>query len=119
MIKRINIHSKAEILQLSAGVCKVDILGGWGVRLVDFNIILTSLETNKQIKVKHPFLRLQSWEYSQRAKRIFTIDIIKPGEFKLEFEKSEQVEVKKSNLFLLSLITKKLPNEELEISILN
>lgn len=120
MEKKINIHSVGETVNLKTGSCKIDIIGGWGVHLGSFSIILENTRDGKIIKCKRVLLGIQSWNYyNKRSKRIFKADILNSSQYVVQFFNSEEVVVRPSNLILLSLIQKPLKNESLEIGLSN
>ena len=119
MIEKVNIHEKGRCLNLDTGLCKIDIIGGWGVTLNNFFISLKKLSNGEKIPVKRIPIGIQSWDFGSRSKRIFKADIVQPGEYEIEFHNQEDIIVKKSNLILISFFEKPLPNHSLEIGITN
>lgn len=117
MTTAISIHRSGEHVNLKSGKYSVYIPGGWRVELGNFSISLKHNETQETINSERPFWRVQSLISKKRAKRIFVIDIPKSGEYVLEFQNPESINVRHSNLFISSLFEEPIPNENLEIYI--
>jgi len=115
MKKTININSIGEQIDLEVGKYRIDILGGWGVKLGEFSISIKDIETQDVIKCERTFLPIQSFVFGKRAKRIFIIDVPKSARYEVMFENSKSIKVKRSNLPISSMFTNPLSNEELEI----
>ncbi|SHK81124.1 hypothetical protein SAMN04488007_3898 [Maribacter aquivivus] len=120
MLKQINIHNKGEVVILTVGDCKVDIIGGFYVQLGDFLIMLKNLKTLEIKKFRRVCIKVKSWHlFNQRSIRIFNIDIMEPGEYLIEFIKPEQVLIKRSRLPILNLLKEPINNKNLEIGLIN
>ncbi len=115
MKRLININSIGEQIDLKAGKYRIDILGGWGVKLGDFFILIKNIETQDVIKCKRTFLPVQSFVFRKRAKRIFIINVPKSARYEVVFKNQESLKVKRSNLPISSMFANPLPNKELEI----
>jgi len=115
MKKPININSIGEQIDLKAGKYRIDILGGWGVKLGEFSVLIKDIDTQEMIKCKRTFLPVQSFAFGKRAKRIFVISVPKSARYEVVFKNQESLKVKHSNLPISSLRTNPLSNEGLEI----
>lgn len=113
----INIHNSNAKIELPVGIYSVKVLGGWGVEVGNFSFDLKNVENGQIIKPKGTQWRIQSFAFKKRAKKIFTLDIGKRGNFEIEFKNQNDLKVRRSNLFLSRLYEKQLPNENLEIYI--
>ena len=114
----INIHKKNELVELTPGICKIDILGGWNVKLGDFTISLKNINSKETLHARK-VISVQSYIQKQKAKRIFVIDILQAGTYEVEFIKPETLVVKYSNLPIIGLFSKKLLNQNLKVSFTN
>lgn len=117
MTKLINIHTEDERLDLDARTYWINVLGGWGVNVGDFSILLTNIETREQVKCRRAFWAFQfySFEFDERAKVLFTIRIPTPGTYRIEFKNANNLKVKHSNLFFSSLSKQPIPNSDLVV----
>ena len=113
----INIHNSNTEIELPVGIYNVKVLGGWGVEVGNFSFDLKNVENGQIIKPRGTQWRIQSFAFKTRAKKIFSLDIVKRGNFKIEFKNQKDLKVRRSNLFLTRLFDKQLPNENLEICI--
>ena len=113
-----NIHKKNQEVYLTTGIYGIRVLGGWGVRVNDFSILLKKKKSDIVIEPKKTNWRVQSYEFRKRAKKIMVLDVPKSGNYSIEFLNPENLEVRRSGLFMMRLYgDKKLPNESLEICI--
>lgn len=111
----INIYASGKAIELPVGVYNIKVLGGWDVSVGDFSIELKNKENGKVISPKVTKLRIQSYEFGQRAKKIMTLDIVERGVFFIEFKNQKDLKEKPSNLFITRLFEKEIPNEQLNI----
>ena len=117
MTNPINIHNHGGRVNLKPGKYRIDVLGGWGVKLGNFSIALRHNETQQIINAKRAFWPGQSFAFNKRAKKIFVINIPSAGVYVVEFKNPESIKVNRSNLFISSLFEEPIPNENLEIYI--
>ena len=113
----ISIHSNDQKQYLSVGIYSVKVLGGWGVKVNDFSVILKKDESNLVIKAEETIWRYQSYAFKQRAKRILILDIYESGNYTIEFVNAESLKVKPSSMFIHRFLEKEIPNENLRICI--
>lgn len=113
----INIHATGHEINLTSGKHKIDVLGGWGVKLRQFSISLTNIRTGQRVDCKRSFWPAQSFAFGKRTRRIFTFHISESDTYRIEFTHPMTIEVKESSLFITSLFQKPLPNEHLTIYI--
>ena len=113
----INIYSSNTKIELPVGIYSVKVLGGWGVEVGNFSFDLKNIDNGEIIKPRGTQWRVQSFAFKKRAKKIFTLDIGKRGNFVIEFKNQNDLKVRRSNLFLTRLFENELPNENLEICI--
>ena len=111
----VNIYDSNKIIELSYGSYDVLILGGWGVNLGKFSFKLKNLSNEKTVQPNITKWRIQSYFRGQRAKKIFSIDIMQGGKHKIEFENQNNIDLKKSNIIFLRFFEKQLPNSSIEI----
>lgn len=114
--KPINIYDHGDI-ELHYGIFSIRILGGWDVYLGNFKVLLKNKSTKEIVTPKLPIFGIQSYEFGERAKKIMTIYINKPGMYNLSFENQYSLEVKHSMLFLTNLFRKPLPTSRIQILI--
>ena len=105
----ISVLDSNKAIKLSVGTYRINVLGGWSVSVGDFSIELKSKNTGKIIRPKVTNWRFQSYEFSTRAKRIMKLDISEPGVYFIDFEKQNDLIVRRSNLFFLDFFKKKYP----------
>lgn len=111
----ISIYDSGKTIRLQVGVYKVKVLGGWGVTLGEF---IFSLKNQADFTLVHPKIanfRFQSYELGRRAKKIMVLDIQKPGKYTIEFKNQQSLMVRRSNLVLMRLFEKEVPNKDLKI----
>lgn len=113
----VNIHNNGCEINLKARKYKIDVLGGWGVKLGQFSILLRHNLTGKIVECERTFWPLQSYAFEKRAKRIFIANISVPGIYKIEFNQPETIEIKETNLFFRGYFQKPIPNNEISIYI--
>jgi hypothetical protein len=114
---RLAIHSKGESVELACGKYKIDILGGWGVRLGDFSMSFTHRGSQQVVNCEKTPWRVQSFVSQIRAKRIFVVNIDNPGTYEVEFLNPGSLQVRPSGLFIISCFQKPIPNELIEVFI--
>lgn len=113
----ININNTREEIELREGRYNIDILGGWGVRLRQFAISLTHVDTGQNVECKRSLWPVQTFAFGKKTKRIFTIDVATSGVYRAKFGNVESLEVKDSGLFFSGLFQDAIPNEEISIYI--
>ncbi len=91
------------------------IIGGWGVRLNQFSIILRENTENVDVVMKEKLWKEQSYWNSKRTKEIATIDISKSGNYEIIFVNPYNLEVKNSNLTILNFLANKISSKDIEI----
>jgi len=118
MFDAINIHSEGKVVKLVPGKYLIYLLGGWGVELGDFDILFESTETSEIIEPISVNWPVQWFYLNRRAKRLFKFNIAVPGHYLVKFINPKSLKVRRSNLFLYSLITNPVPNPGIEILII-
>lgn len=113
----ISVYDSDARIELSTGVYRVRVLGGWGVKVGSFELEIRNIKNDRIISPKLTKWRIQSYYKRRRAKKIFSLDIPERGEYLISFKKQEDLQVRPSNLFLTKFIEKPIPNSELEIII--
>jgi hypothetical protein len=113
----ISIHNGGYEIDLEVGKYKIDVLGGWGVKLAQFSISLKHNRTGQIVDCERSFWPVRSFAFGQRAKRIFIAHIVEPGTYKIEFRHAKTLEIKETNLFFTGLFKEPLPNEKIYIYI--
>ncbi len=111
----IGIYDTNKAIELPVGIYSIKILGGWGVSVGSFSIEFKNRENGKVITPQVTNWRIQSYECGERAKKIMSLDIPKRGIYLIEFKNQKDLKVRRSNLFLIRLFEKELPNEKLKI----
>lgn len=76
MSRPININDKNAETNLFAGKYRIYIIGGWGVKIEDFKVLLKNMETDEIIESRKSFFPVQTYAFGKRAKRILVIDVI-------------------------------------------
>lgn len=117
MAKVINIHREGEQVNLIKGRNKIDILGGWGIKLGNFWISFRHVQTQEMIQCKKAFWPVQFYAFGKRSKRIFIVDAPKAGSYIIEFRNSKDLQVKPSSLFVRSLFEEPIPNKSIAVYI--
>jgi hypothetical protein len=113
----INIHSSGQKIDLAIGKYKIDVLGGWGVRLGQFSISLIHDRSGEIVVCDRPLLSVQSFAFDKRAKRIFVASILAEGIYRIEFRNPKTIKIKPTNLFFSSIFQSTLPTETISIYI--
>ena len=111
----INILDSGSTIFLTTGIYSIKILGGWSVSLGDFSISLQNQENGIILIPEIVNWRIQSYEFGQRAKKIMSLHIMKPGKYTINFNNHEDIRVRRTNLFIVNLFEKEIPNAELNI----
>ena len=117
MKKVVNIYNSGELTDFKQGKYKIDILGGWGVSLRGFSILLKNTQTDKLVKCKKAFWPLQSYAFKKKSRRIFTLEISESGTYAIEFENPDDIQLKKTNLFFCSGFQDTIPNSDISVYI--
>lgn len=117
MVSPINIHDNSQQIYLSVGIYSVKVIGGWGVKVNDFSILLKKVENDITIKSESTIWRYQSYAFNQRAKRILVLDVYQSGNYIVEFKNPKSLQVRRSSLFISRFIENPIPNGSLEICI--
>jgi hypothetical protein len=113
----INIHDSGHEIDLKIGKYRIDVLGGWGVKLGKFSISLKHKLTGQMVNCERSFWPVLSFAFGRRSKHIFVAHIAEPGTYKIEFKHSTTLEIKGTNLFFTGLFQKPLPNDKISIYI--
>ncbi|MEZ4805377.1 MAG: hypothetical protein R2852_07810 [Bacteroidia bacterium] len=113
----IHITDTGKQIDFQVGIYSVKVLGGWHVKTNNFSLLLKEVAGDLEIKSKETFWRTQSFAYGKRAKKIATIDIPKQGKYEIEFLNTNALQVKKSNLIMLSAFQNYLPASDLQICV--
>jgi hypothetical protein len=113
----INIHDSGHEIDLEIGKYKIDVLGGWGVKLGQFSISLKHNRTGQTINCEKSFWPIQSIVFGKRAKRIFIAHIVDSGTYKIQFEHPTTLEIKETNLFFGGLFQQPLTNDKISVYI--
>lgn len=111
----ISIYDSGKVIELPVGIYSVKVLGGWNVSVGDFTFVLTNKKNGTIVHPKVTNWRIQSYEFGERAKKIMVLDIPERGDYFVEFKNQESLRVRPSNLILLRLFEKDIPNEKLQI----
>lgn len=110
-----SIHNSGQIIELPVGKYSVKVLGGWEVSIGDFSFSLKNRETNKIISPKNTDLRVQSYEFGERAKKIMVLNVPEYGYYYIELKNQQDLKVRPSNLIFKRLWEKQIPNQDLRI----
>jgi hypothetical protein len=113
----INIHHTGHQIDLEIGIYKVDVLGGWGVKLGRFSISLKHINTGQVVVCKKSFWPVQSFAFGKRAKRIFVVPIVQPGTYEIAFQHPTTLELTETNLFFTRFFQDPLPNHKISVYI--
>jgi hypothetical protein len=113
----INIHNNGQEIDLEGGKYKIDVLGGWGVDLGLFSISFRHAQSGLTINCKRSFWPIKSLVFDKRAKRIFSVDIVESGAYRIEFTNAATLRVKETNLFFTGLFQDPIPNDKICIFI--
>jgi hypothetical protein len=113
----INIHDRDQEIDLEIGKYKIDVLGGWGVKLGQFSILLKHGRSGQTVNCERSFWPVQSFAFDKRARRIFIANIVEAGTYKVEFGKPETLKIKHTSLFFSGLFQAPIPNDKISIHI--
>jgi hypothetical protein len=113
----LNIHDRGREVDFEIGKYKIDVLGGWGVKLGQFSISLKHRITGQIVDCERSFWPVQSFVFGKKAKRIFVARITEPGTYEIEFRHPTTLEIKETNLFFTRLFQEALPNDKISIYI--
>lgn len=113
----IKITEENVSLPLKEGSYYIDILGGWKIELNYFSISLIDSKTKHELETNRIGIRVQSYKFGNKSKRIYKFKVDKAGEYRLIFRNIDSLKVKESNLFISSLFMKHKDVEELMIYI--
>ena len=113
----INIRDNGHEIDLEIGKYKIDVLGGWGVKLGQFSISFKHSVTGQIVNCERSFWPVQSLAFGKRAKRVFVVHIDEPGTYKIDFEEPDTLEIKETNLFFSGFFKEALPNDKISIYI--
>jgi len=89
----INIHTKDAAVQLEAGTYRIYMLGGFGVKLGHFTIVLKNQESGTLVDVQKAFWPVQAYGNGKRAKRIFIAEAPAAGVYQVIFNNPTDVKV--------------------------
>ena len=117
MEKIIGVQKEGYRLTLKRDYYKIDIVGGWGIRLKEFSVSLKNINTGLILYPQRSFWPIQSYKKGIRSKRIFTIDVLDSGEYEVKFKGLDSLIVKSSNLLFLSLLQKPLSIDQISICV--
>lgn len=113
----ISIHDREHEIDLKIGKYKIDVVGGWGVKLGQFSISFKHKLTGQVVNCERPFWPVQSFAFGRRTKRIFIAHITNPGTYVIEFKHPDTLIIKEANLFFAGFFQQPLPNERISIYI--
>lgn len=111
------ITNNDQQIQLSVGIYNVFVIGGWHIKLNNFSVILRETNSGSVVEMKKSFWQVQSYSGKRRAKRIGTFDISLEANYNLEFNKPNELLVKKSNLMLVSSFFSYVATDAIQIEI--
>lgn len=115
MIGPINIYEKDKTINLSMGIYDVYVIGGWYVDLVNFNFLLSKINSEEVIIPEEATLKFQSYFKRKRTKKIFSFSINKGGNYKIEFKGQNSFVLRKQSLFIGYLFGKNIEPNSIEI----
>ena len=113
----INIHNTGQKIDFKIGKYRIDVLGGWGVELGQFSISFRHEQSGQTVNCKRSLWPVQTLVLDKRAKRIFTVDIVEGGTYKIIFTNVETLQVKESNSFFAGLFQDPIPNDKISVYI--
>ena len=113
----IKIHNSGQEIDLEIGKYNIDVLGGWGVQLGQFSVSFRHKQSGQTIACKRSLWPVQTLSFDRRAKRVFRVDIVEKGIYKVEFANAETLQVKETNLFFTALFQDPIPNNKISIFI--
>ena len=99
----INIQDIGKIIHLPIGIYDIKLLGGWGASIGNFSLELKDLKTGIIIYPNKVNFKQQSHEFGERALKIMTLDIVKRGDYSIEFKNKKDIKLKYSNLIFMKL----------------
>lgn len=117
MCNIININNQDEEIYLEVGSYSIFLIGGFDINLYDFSVTFISKKTNEILESKKVFFQVQTYINDKRTKRILKVNINKSGIYKVIFNNTKSIKVRKSNLKFNFYSNKILATENLEIII--
>jgi hypothetical protein len=117
MSKVLNIYSQGKQLELDAGKYKIDVLGGWGVKLGEFSIAFKHDQSQHVVECQKAFWPVQTYKFGRKARRIFIAEIPEAGFYTVEFKNPETIKLKDSNLFFSSFFENTVPPDKISVCI--
>ncbi|CAL2103668.1 conserved protein of unknown function [Tenacibaculum sp. 190130A14a] len=115
MIEPVNIYSENTTIHLSMGTYDVYIIGGWYVKLEKFNFQLKRLNSDEMVQLEKDIWPIQSHYKGTKTRKIASLQIRKGGKYKINFENSETLIVKQSNLFITPYFEQKISPQKIDL----
>lgn len=115
----IELRDETKIYELEKGKYRIFILGGWQVKIGEFDIELVNKTTKRKVEIEEVLLKEQSYINNRRAKHIWTFKIDGEGIYLLTLSNTNSIQVKRSNLKISNFVLRrpKIRNEYLKLRI--
>lgn len=117
MPQPIDILSKNQQMDLSVGIYRVYVLGGWKVILNNFSVVLREVNGEAVIKPNLTYWKIQTFAFGKRSKQIASFEVVKSGTYEIEFLNPSGLKVRRSNLMITNWFQSFLPTSDIQIYI--
>lgn len=114
----LSIHEEGRKLTLTRGNYTVLIVGGFYVDEHNFSISITAVEDQSKIKIKRIDLASpQLVQNEARAKRYFSFEIERSGDYDIQFHNPTSLKVWRNHLWTLRLLFGPIDNSNIRVAI--
>ncbi len=122
MLKEFKFKLSNKNIQLkisTEGIYNLYFLGGFYLNIGNrFSLTIINSITKEKVEIKEKFPKANSYKAGKRAILFGQIHFNQSGEYELKLEKIEDVEIRKSRLFLFNIFNKNsIHNKDIEILI--
>ncbi|OAV45117.1 hypothetical protein A3850_011730 [Lewinella sp. 4G2] len=112
-----NLELSDDIVELQSGMVTIWILGGYRVKLNNFEVHIINMRTRHIAVATVAMLKIQWIKNGRKAKRMLKPKIQEDGMHQIQLHNVDSVEVRRSNLFFTSLFQKPLRKDQIRLVI--
>ncbi|OAV45101.1 hypothetical protein A3850_011645 [Lewinella sp. 4G2] len=112
-----NLESSNDTVELQSGMVTIWILGGYGVKLNNFEVHFINMRTRQVAVATVALFKIQWVKNGRKAKRMLKAKIQEGGMHQIQLHNIASVEVRRSNLFFTSLFQKPLRQDQIGLVI--
>lgn len=113
----VNINEHNKQVELIAGGYKIDVLGGFGVEMGQFEIKFKHIPSEQVFTSTRVRWPIQGYKFNKRSKRILSVELDLSGLYEIQFIKPETLGLRESNAFLFSWFNETVPNKVISVYI--